>query len=382
VLLAASQLWDHARVPADSGMGSSFHLGYMFDLPGFALAAFVFRGITFNFGVVWAGMIFDLSQDMSARACAFALLEVSNQVGEMLGSLLASHIEHLRLLDYSMLYFCSACVCVLALLNVLAFVPETLQARVSRVGTDLASGKECSSQAVGRAMIADVYRIATNRKLLPLYIGEFLKDLSAGTDLLIAPLTIAAYHWKQGDYELYTAPFPLLVLLSTILVVPWLTSRFQGMIPEWFLCRACAVNIGIMLMAMWTPLHPLFLLAPRYMASCLAFQTPLLNSRLADLVDSEGQAKFHAIRGCASCTAAALGFQIFTSGYFFDPTSRKWTAMLPFVASSFLGCLSALSVLAVAAPSSFGRFFISAEVEDDYDVKAPLRKNKEIGYGA
>lgn len=123
LLLAASQAWDAVpMVGFDTGLS-------VMNYPWFALTAYLLRGITFNFGVVWAAMLFDLTSDSASRACAFALLEASNQIGEMLGSLIAGHIGHLQLLDYSGVYLCCAFLVALTIPHILANVPESIHSQ-------------------------------------------------------------------------------------------------------------------------------------------------------------------------------------------------------------------------------------------------------------
>merc|ERR1719491_1774495 len=169
---------------------------------------------------------------------------------------------------------------------------------------------------------------------MPLFCGEFLGSLAGGVELIVAPMTIAAYAWRQGDLELYLSPLPLIVLASTVFIVPTVSSHFgERPVPEWFLCAICGANLITFAISAFTPLHPAFLLAPRFLSSALAFQVPMINSRLTSLASACGQAKLYALRAASSSMANAVALQLFTSGLFFDPTARGWLATTPFLMS-------------------------------------------------
>lgn len=370
LLLAASQAWDAVPMP-DSGLARMGLVSY----PWFALGAYVFRGITFNFGVVWASMLFDLTNDNTSRAFAFALLEGSNQIGELVGSLIAGHIGHLQLLDYSGVYVVFAAIVAVAFLHILFNVPETLniqgdaesrslvanQALTGSSGSGPSHHRDNKGSILARvsakSLATDISDILSNRKLIPLFAGEFLGGISGGVDLLVASMTISAFGWGQGDLEYYQAPTPLLVLVSTIVVVPIVTSYFGDQaLPEWFLCSLCAANVCILALSALTALHPAFLLAPRYLMSIMAFQVPLMSARLANLVQGDGQAKLFALRSAANSMAYAVALQFFTTGLFFDPAATGAIATIPFVASALIGCVGLILVLFVVAPNTCAQF--------------------------
>lgn len=373
LLLAASQRFDVVPLP-DSPLT---RLGINLNVPWFAVAAYIFRGITFNFGVVWGSMIFDLTSDNTSRACAFALLEVSNQCGEMTASLFARHIGHFVLSDYSRIYIGFACLCALGFVYAFNNIPETLHTHVlpgteddaeSNALIDRPPGSHVASiggiklpmrnktitrdfDSVGANLCADVGQVLTNPKLLPLFVGEFLGSLASGVDVVVAPMTIAAYGWQNGDLQIYQAPLPMIVLASILFIVPAVTSKHCGQpLPEWHLCVLCGINIVILAVAALSVFDPIFLLIPRYMMSMMAFQAPLMNARIASLVPAESQAKLFALRSASSSLAYAFALQLFTSGLVFDMTAGGSASTVAFMVSSLLGAIGLLFVLRAVAP--------------------------------
>lgn len=320
----------------------------------------------------------------------------------MLGSLIAGHIGHLQLLDYSAVYVCCAFLVALTIPHILANVPESIHSQSaisdnaestsSATVPGIAAGPYSAAQASGklekpflRSLLNDISALLSNRTIVPLFVGEFFYGISGGVDTLVAAMTIASFHWRQGDLELYQSPTPMIVLMSTLVGAPMLTSYFGGRpLPEWFICVLTAFNAIILVMSGFAALHPAFLLAPRYVWSIFAFQTPLMSARIASLVGGDGQAKLFALRTASSSIAYAVALQLFSSGIFFDPAATGVSATMPFVVSGVIGCAGCLIMLRSLAPKTCSRLWpvTNEEERESLSCKSQMATTYAASYGS
>jgi MFS family permease len=373
LLLAASQSLDAIPLP-DTTFGRSY--------PWLAFAAYVLRGITFNFGVVWASMIFDLTHDSTSRAFAFALLEASNQIGESAGGIIAGYVGHLHLLDYGRIYIALAIMVGIAFFHILVNVPESLE-------TDTIADAESESQSLAllpgdrkmgifevgkfKTLVTDISSLLSSRQLVPLFVAEFLIGVGGGVDFLVPSMSMAVYGWNQGSLEYYQASTPMIVLGSTVFLVPVITSYFGNQpLPEWFIVLLSLFNVVVLSLSAFTALSPAFLLVPRYIWSLLAFQTPLMSARIAGLVPGHAQAKLFALRSASTGIAYAVALQLFTSGWLFDPAATGVKATAPFVVASVIGSVGVLLLLLVLAPQTCSRWTNQEALGQDRLLKRPL----------